>query len=144
MFKKVKKLHIIIGFSVLIVVLIGLAIYFSYSPSYAEWGIGPEFSITLVDNAENDYIDIKFVNSGAGFYKCSFIRPENTQIAIYSENKTSLLFAATLPSESERMYPGENIRVVSDSDIIENGKTYRVELAGMASYGLLFSKQIVV
>lgn len=105
--------------------------------SLIEQGDLPVFAITLKDNGENDYIDLKFISSGTGFFKITVpLRLTGFTIEIASiENLSNHLMIGLPPQQaSEELSLGENLRVVFNSNVVEAGKTYNIILRRNNSY----------
>ncbi len=95
-------------------------------------GEAPDFSVTLVDDNENDYIDIEFVESGTGFYEADYYLATALIIKIRSVEDPEDYFRLRLGDLEEfhkvRLHLGESIRVFFDANVVESGKLYTVDI----------------
>ena len=85
----------------------------------------PEFSVAFIDNDENDYVDIKYVDAGWGFGGLPDPLPlEHLRIFIWDIDRRENYLELYLPSGGT-ISLNENIRVSTHADVIEEGKAYR-------------------
>lgn len=107
-------------------VFLALEIYWYFTPPPGgEGGKDPEFSITLVDNGENDYIDIKYIRAGTGFVRTPDpLPPRSVKIEVSPmENLYEVFEFGSLPEE---LPTGETARAFSNYNVVERGKFYRI------------------
>lgn len=96
-------------------------------PPGGEGGKDPEFSITLVDNGENDYIDVQYIKAGTGFARTPDPLPlQGVEIEIGPMENFYELFIIRFPPGE--LHTGENTRAFFNADLVERGKFYRVFL----------------
>ncbi len=113
------------GGSIFSAVVILWIIISGFGPYMGEY---PEFSFTLIDNGNNDYIDIKFISAGTGMFKLPVpLSLENFEIRIEQEN-----FVFTLHQTS--MFLGDDVKFFFNVDIVEKGKEYEVMLVDLSFY----------
>ena len=128
----------IILLAVVLAVVISIPILL-YRPRYGETGEDPVIDATLVDNGEHDYIVIKFISAGTQFFRIGVpIRVAITTIEIRWDNN-SFTFTSLPP---ENLFPGENVEIAFNADVVQAGKEYNVfwnggydEVGGYYTFG---------
>jgi|GEM_PF-4871380 len=104
-----------------------LYVYFQPPPDLTERGDPPEFLITLVDNGENDYIDVKYIKTGTGFFNTG--DPMSLWgMVIVLKPMENLYKYFDIRFPQDRLFLGETMRVFTSANVLEKGKFYQVTI----------------
>ena len=90
------------------------------------WGKTPEFSVNLVDNGENDYMDLKYIKLGTGIYGRDYVILGTMMAKVRPMENIENYFLKDLPAVVLSL--GENIRVFFSADVVKRGKLYQVQI----------------
>lgn len=107
-----------------------LMLYSQEEGPIIERGDRPEFSFTIVDNGDNDFVEMKYIKAGTLLYNTPDPLPlEGSMISIWPKENYLQLYEFELPPEN--LFLNENIKIFTNANVINAERIYFVYITYM-------------